>query len=85
MSIVKLPVRIETMLSEKSELEPILNQISGKGKERNIMTIKEIKDNYTEIIQNISRHFNKKKLMREKIVNKTLCKPLPQIQLPKKQ
>lgn len=43
----------------------------------------EIKDNYTEITQNISRHFNKKKLMREKIVNKTLCKPLPQIKLPK--
>lgn len=42
-------------------------------------------DNYTEIIQNISRHFNKKKLMREKIVNKTLCQPLPQIQLPKKE
>lgn len=41
-------------------------------------------DNYTEIIQNISRHFNKKKLMREKIVNKTLCEALPQIQLPKK-
>lgn len=45
---------------------------------------KVIKDNYTEIIQNISRHFNKKKLMREKIVNKTLCQPLPQIQLPEK-
>lgn len=41
------------------------------------------KDNYTEIIQNISRHFNKKALMREKIVNKTLCQPLPQIKLPK--
>jgi len=41
-------------------------------------------DNYTEITQNISRHFNKKKLMREKIVNKTLCQPLPQIQLPVK-
>ncbi len=41
-------------------------------------------DNYTEIIQNISRHFNKKKLMREKIVNKTLCQSLPQIQLPLK-
>jgi hypothetical protein len=41
-------------------------------------------DNYTEIIQNISRHFNKKKLMREKIVNKTLCESLPQIQLPLK-
>ena len=39
----------------------------------------ETKDNYTEITQNISRHFNKKKLMREKIVNKTLCRPLPQI------
>lgn len=42
-------------------------------------------DNYTEIIQNISRHFNKKKLMREKIVNKTLCQPLPQIKLPLKE
>ncbi len=41
-------------------------------------------DNYTEITQNISRHFNNKKLMRAKIVNKTLCEPLPQIQLPKK-
>lgn len=40
------------------------------------------KDNYTEIVQNISRHFNKKKLMREKIVNKTLAQPLPQVQLP---
>jgi hypothetical protein len=41
-------------------------------------------DNYTEIIQNISRHFNKKKLMREKIVNKMLCEPLLKIQLPLK-
>ena len=44
-----------------------------------------IKDNYTEITQNISRHFNKKKLMREKIVNKMLCEKLPQTPLPKKQ
>lgn len=35
-------------------------------------------DNYTDIIQNISRHFNDKKLMRNKIVNKSLTKPLPQ-------
>lgn len=41
------------------------------------------KDNYTEIVQNVSRHFNDKTLMREKIVNKTLCQPLPQIKLPK--
>lgn len=45
----------------------------------------EIYDNYTEIIQNISRHFNKKKLMREKIVNKTLCQSLPQMKLPLKE
>lgn len=35
-------------------------------------------DNYTELTQNISRHFNKKALMREKIVDKTLCVELPQ-------
>ena len=35
-------------------------------------------DNYTDIIQNISRHFNDKKVMRNKIVNKSLTKPLPQ-------
>jgi len=52
--------------------------------ERKDVNGKVINDNYTEIIQNISRHFNKKKLMREKIVNKTLCQALPQIQLPLK-
>jgi hypothetical protein len=36
------------------------------------------KDNYPEIVMNISRHFNKKIMMREKIVNKSLCNPLPQ-------
>jgi hypothetical protein len=35
-------------------------------------------DNFTEIVQNISRHFNNKSIMREKIVNKGLCIPLPQ-------
>lgn len=39
----------------------------------------QLHDNYTEIVQNISRHFNEKKLMREKVVNKSLCVPLPQI------
>lgn len=38
-------------------------------------------NNYTEITQNISRHFNKKKLMREKIVNRILCQSLPQTKL----
>ncbi|AUC77754.1 AbiH family protein [Olleya sp. Bg11-27] len=36
------------------------------------------KDNYTDIIQNISRHFSNKKIMRDRIVPKSLCKPLPQ-------
>lgn len=40
-----------------------------------------LEDNYTEITQNISRHFNDKKLMREKVVNKTLCEPMPQVKL----
>lgn len=35
-------------------------------------------NNYTELTQNISRHFNKKALMRKKIVDKTLCSPLIQ-------
>ncbi|RPD96748.1 hypothetical protein EGM88_10335 [Aureibaculum marinum] len=35
-------------------------------------------DNYTEIVQNISRHFNDKKVMRRKIVSKPYCKALPQ-------
>lgn len=44
-----------------------------------------IRDNFTELMQNISRHFNDKVLMRSKIVNKTSCQPLPQKQLLKKQ
>ncbi len=35
-------------------------------------------DNYLEIVKNVSRHFNKKTMMREKIVNKTFCMELPQ-------
>lgn len=35
-------------------------------------------DNYRDIIQNISRHFDDKKKMREKIVPKVLCEPFPQ-------
>lgn len=36
-------------------------------------------DNYTNLVQNISRHFNDKALMRKKLVNKLLCKALPQV------
>ncbi|MEN9919410.1 MAG: hypothetical protein RL662_1846 [Bacteroidota bacterium] len=37
------------------------------------------KDNYTEIIQNISRCFSDKDLLRSIVVNKQHCEPLPQI------
>lgn len=33
-------------------------------------------DNYTEIVQNISRNFVDKKALRDKVVNKKLCEPL---------
>ncbi|MBR4219223.1 MAG: hypothetical protein IKR71_09315 [Bacteroidales bacterium] len=33
-------------------------------------------DNYMEIVQNISRNFTDMKLMRDRVVNKTLCKSL---------
>ena len=35
-------------------------------------------DNYLDIIQNISRNFTDMKLMRDRVVNKTLCEPLSQ-------
>lgn len=35
-----------------------------------------IKDNYSDIIRNISRHFNNKAVMRDKIVPKVYCEPL---------
>lgn len=33
-------------------------------------------NNYSEIVRNISRNFNNKSIMREKVVNKTYCNPL---------
>ena len=34
------------------------------------------KDNYIELVQNISRNFTDMKLMRDRVVNKTYCEPL---------
>ena len=38
--------------------------------------IDEEKDNYLELVQNISRNFTGMKLMRDRVVNKTYCEPL---------
>ena len=37
------------------------------------------KDNYLDIVQNISRNFTDMKQMRNKVVNKTYCEALPQL------
>ena len=34
------------------------------------------KDNYIDLVQNISRNFTDMKLMRDRVVNKTYCEPL---------
>ena len=39
---------------------------------------KDGKDNYTELVQHISRNFTDMKLMRDRVVNKTQCEPLVQ-------
>lgn len=36
------------------------------------------RDNYIEIVQNISRNFSDAQKMRDRVVNKTFCQPLPQ-------
>lgn len=36
-------------------------------------------DNYLDLIQNISRNFTDMKKMRDRVVNKTYCEPLPQL------
>ena len=38
-------------------------------------------DDYLNIVQNIMRNFNDMKMMRDKVVDKTRCKPLPQMKL----
>lgn len=35
-------------------------------------------DNYMDIVENISRNFTDLRLMRDRVVNKKLCRPLPQ-------
>ncbi len=36
-------------------------------------------DNYIEIVQNISRNFNDMRLMRDRVVNKTYCRPMVEV------
>jgi hypothetical protein len=36
-------------------------------------------DTYLEMVQNISRNFTDMKLMRDRVVNKEFCEPMPQV------
>lgn len=45
-------------------IKPFYHQISNE------------KDNYSDIVRNISRNFKDKQLMRERVVNQTYCEPL---------
>lgn len=60
----------------------LLNSIFEHNNCRSIKVFYHLKDdgtdNFTDIIQNISRHFKNKETMRKKIVNKKLSIPLPQ-------
>lgn len=38
-------------------------------------------DNYNDLIASISRNFTDKKKMRDRVVNKTYCEPLPQLKM----
>lgn len=38
-------------------------------------------DNYNDLIASISRNFTDKKKMRDRVVNKTYCEPLPQLKI----
>lgn len=64
---------LNTLFEHKNcvSIKPFYHQWEDKSGEK--------KDNYVDLIQNISRHFNKKAQMREKIVNKEYCVPLPQL------
>lgn len=42
------------------------------------------RDNYTDVIQNISRHFKSKSLMRERVVNKEFSSAMIQVDIPLK-
>ncbi|RLD29895.1 MAG: hypothetical protein DRI75_01935 [Bacteroidetes bacterium] len=60
----------------------LLNTIFEHNNCRSIKIFYHLKDdgtdNFTDIVQNISRHFKNKETMRKKIVNKKLSIPLPQ-------
>lgn len=67
-------------LSDRTLLRAIFEDRNCQSIKPFYYTIDELtnKDNYIDLVQNISRHFGNKVIMREKIVNKRFCKQIPQ-------
>jgi hypothetical protein len=62
-------------LSDRTMLNTIFEHINCKSIK---IYFREETNNFTELTQNISRQFDDKKKMRSKVVDKSLCSPLPQ-------
>jgi len=65
-------------VSDRTLLNSLLEQTNSVSIKPFYYKNGEGRDNYIEIVQNISRNFSDAQKMRDRIVNKTLCLPLPQ-------
>lgn len=65
-------------LSDRTLLESLVNNENCKSVKIFYHANQDGKDNYTDIINSLSRHFPDKKRMREIVVNKKYSTPLPQ-------
>ena len=66
-------------LSDKTMLKTLFEHDNCVSIKPYYYVNKEGKDNYLDMVQNISRNFTNPQLMRDKVVNKTLCEPMPQL------
>ena len=65
-------------LSDKTLLKTLFEHKNCASIKPYYYVNEEGKDNYLDIVQNISRNFTNPQLMRDRVVNKTYCSPLPQ-------
>ena len=66
-------------LSDKTMLKTLFEHDNCVSIKPYYYVNKEGKDNYLDMVQNISRNFTNPQLMCDKVVNKTLCEPMPQL------
>ncbi len=71
-------------LSDRTLLNAVFENINCRSIKVYYYIKKDNTDNFTELTQNISRHFKDKTLMRSKIVHKSPEHKMPKIQLPLK-